>query len=73
MTPSPREIRRRRLALAALAVSVMTVSGLRERPVIGTLSFSLDVGQPLRLEAALSPPLAAAAEVLVDVAQRLTR
>ncbi len=72
MTPPP-ELRRRRLTLALLAVGVLTLSNLRERPVIGTLSLSLDVDRAPRVEAVLVPPLAAAAALLTDAAHHLIR
>ena len=72
MTPTP-ELRRRRLTLMLLAVSVLTVANGRDRPVIGTLSLSLDLGRAPRVEAALAPALAVVASVVADTVQRLIR
>ncbi|MEH3047490.1 hypothetical protein [Sphingomonas adhaesiva] len=73
MTPTPPELRRRRLALALLALSMLAMSDLRDRPVIGTLSLSFDLDRAPRVEAVLTPPLATAAALLADVADRLIR
>lgn len=72
MTPPP-ELRRRRLALALLALSVFAVSDLRDGPVLGTVSLSFDLDRAPRVEAALVPPLATVVTLLGDAAQRLIR
>ena len=73
MTPSPRELHRRRLAIALLARSVMTVSDLHDSPMIGTLSLSIDLTHLPRVDAALAPPLDSLATVLADATRRFTR
>ncbi len=71
MTPTPRELRRRRLVLALMTLSALAVSRAHDEPVIGTLSFSLAMDRPPQVDASPTPLVAAVAGLLVEGAQRL--
>ncbi|MEH3035636.1 MAG: hypothetical protein PGN23_03950 [Sphingomonas adhaesiva] len=73
MTPTPPELRRRRLALALMTFGVLIVSRLHDEPMIGTLSFSFDAGRLPQVEASPTPLVATVAGLLVEGAQRLIR